>query len=225
VLVFAFFDVPKRPFYGIGSEKRVHRYLMEIFSELGSKAGHRRSLKTNAAFCRPKVWNRRSMGNAPLGSVEATGEIVANWDPSAAADPRLIEIHAHWHARCRGRPMPSRADIDPTQIPPRLLPFIFLVEVLNEPRDFRFRLAGTHFRDFTGAEATGQLIADVFPPEFCAEVRYHWNSSVDRKAPKIGAGKLWVPGKSHIGWEGIVLPLSPDGEHVNMLLGAVIFKL
>ena len=118
--------------------------------------------------------------------------------------------------------MPARSDIDPVDVP-RLLPFIFLVDVLNDPRDFRFRLAGTHFRNFAGTEVTGRLIGEVFPPEFNAEVLYHWSNCVDRQAPVVGSGKLWVPDRDHVEWEGVVLPLSPDGTSVNMLLGGVIF--
>src|SRR5437763_1331922 len=61
------------------------------------------------------------------------------------------------------RRMPSRGDINPAHIP-RLLPFVFLAEVLERPRDFRYRLAGTHFREFVGIEPTGRRIAEVFPP-------------------------------------------------------------
>jgi hypothetical protein len=156
---------------------------------------------------------------------DGIGEIETNWNVGVATDSRLTEIYEFWRSRCRDGVLPSRADIDPTRLAPRLLPFLFLVEVLEDPRDFRFRLAGTHFRDITGAEATGRRIAEVFPPGFADEVRYHWDSCVERKAPKLGSGNLWVPDRNHIRWEGIVLPLSPDGDCVNMLLGAVIFRL
>jgi hypothetical protein len=36
-------------------------------------------------------------------------------------------------------------------------------------------------------------------------------------------GKLWISGRDHIERESIVLPLSPDGTSVNMLLGGAIF--
>lgn len=70
--------------------------------------------------------------------------IAVNWDVTAAIDQRLHQLHAYWKSRCRDRQMPSRSDIDPIDVP-TLLPCIFLVDVLNDPRDFRFRLAGTHF--------------------------------------------------------------------------------
>ncbi|MGC2411407.1 MAG: PAS domain-containing protein [Stellaceae bacterium] len=162
------------------------------------------------------------MSVPPFDPASSPSAITANWDMTAAVDQRLHQIHNYWKSRCRNREMPSRRDIDPIDVP-RLLPFIFLVDVLNDPRDFRFRLTGTHFRDFVGTEITGLMISEVFPPAFAAEVHHHWSNCVDRRAPAVGSGKLWVAERSHVEWEGIVLPLSPDGENVNMLIGGAIF--
>lgn len=76
-----------------------------------------------------------------------------------------------------------------------------------------------------GREVTGLLIGDVFPPAFNAEVHDHWSNCVERRAPLVGAGRLWVPDREHVEWEGIVLPLSPDDATVNMLLGGAIFTI
>jgi hypothetical protein len=144
------------------------------------------------------------------------------WDMTAAVDPRLHQLHAYWKGQCGNRRMPARSDIDPLDVS-GLLPFVFLVDVLSDPRDFRFRLAGTHFRDFVGREVTGLAIGEMFPPAFNAEVLFHWSACVDRGAPAVGSGRLWVPERDHVGWESIVCPLSPDGTSVNMLLGGAIF--
>jgi hypothetical protein len=105
------------------------------------------------------------------------------------------------------------------------LQFIFLVDVLDDARDFRFRLAGTHLRDSLGIELTGRLIGEVFPPEFNAEVQYYWSECVKRRAPAVGSGKLWIAGRETVEWEEILLPLSPPNESVNMLLGGGIIKI
>jgi hypothetical protein len=162
------------------------------------------------------------MNASPFDPAKTPGVIAVNWDMNAALDQRLRQIHAYWKSRCGARQMPSRSDLDPVDVP-ALLPFIFLADVLNDPRDFRFRLAGTHFRDFTGIEFTGRTIGEVFPPDFNAEVLYHWSNCVERRAPVVGSGRMWVPDREHVTWEGIVLPLSPDGTTVNMLLGGGVF--
>ena len=146
-----------------------------------------------------------------------------SWDPATADDPRLREIHAYWESRRGGRRMPSRAEIDPASIP-RLLPYLVLVDVLDEPRDFRFRLAGTHFGDVVGRDVTGLRIGEALPPAFHAETHYHWSNCVERRAPLVGIGRLWLPARDFIDWKGILLPLSADGASVNMILGGIVFS-
>jgi len=38
--------------------------------------------------------------------------------PSPFTDPRLEQAYNYWRAKAAARAMPSRADIDPTEIPP-----------------------------------------------------------------------------------------------------------
>lgn len=149
--------------------------------------------------------------------------VTVSWDPADIDDPRLREIHAYWEVRRGGRPMPSRAEIDPTDIP-NLLPYVVLVDVLDEPRDFRFRLAGTHLGEAVSKEVTGLRIGEALPSAFHAETHYHWCNCIERRAPLVGRGTLWVPERDFIHWEGILLPLSADGASVDMMLGGIIFS-
>jgi len=150
----------------------------------------------------------------PLISVE--------WGDLHFREPILREILAYWDKRRGTRAMPARSDIEVTEVP-ALLPYIFVIDVLENPRDFRFRLAGTHFREAVGEEVTGKHIAAVFPPEFGAEVHQIWSRVADDRIPVRGTGDLWVPGREFVKWEGLAMPLSTDGHTVNMLLGGVVF--
>ena len=147
--------------------------------------------------------------------------IAADWDLKNLHEPVLRELHAYWSGRRGQRPMPARADIDVVDIP-TLLPFLFLVDVLDAPRDFRFRLAGTHFRETTDQEVTGKHIAEVFPEQFGDEVRRIWSTVVEERRPVLGRGNLWIPGREYVKWEGVVMPLACD-QTINMLLGGVVF--
>ena len=51
-------------------------------------------------------------------------------------EPVLRDLHAYLNSRRGERPMPARADIDVVEIP-TLLPFVFLVDVLDGPRHSR----------------------------------------------------------------------------------------
>jgi hypothetical protein len=148
--------------------------------------------------------------------------IAAEWGILNFREPVLKRLYDYWRQQRGARVMPARPDIDAAEIP-GLLPYIFVIDVMEKPRDFRFRIAGTHMREALGEELTGRHIADAFPAEFGAEVKAIWSRAVDQREPVRGWGDLWVPGREFVKWEGLAAPLSADGETVNMLLGGVIF--
>jgi hypothetical protein len=148
--------------------------------------------------------------------------ITADWDLEKLREPVLRELHAYWNGQRAARPMPARADIDVVEIP-ALLPYVFLVDVLDQPPDFRFRLAGTHFSETTGQEVTGKRICEVFPEQFGGEVRIIWSKAVAERRPVLGRGNLWISGREYVKWEGMVLPLAADDHSINMLLGGIVF--
>jgi hypothetical protein len=148
--------------------------------------------------------------------------ITAEWDVLNFQEPILQQLYEYWRRQRGARAMPARPDIDVAEIP-ALLPYIFIIDVLKSPRDFRFRVAGTHIRQALGEELTGRHVADAFPPEFGGEVKAIWSQVADQRTPVRGWGDLWVPGKEFLKWEGVAMPLSSDNAAVNMLLGGVIF--
>ena len=52
--------------------------------------------------------------------------------------PILRELLRYWEGAKAGKPLPARADIDPLEIGPALLPYILIAEVEYEPK-LRFR--------------------------------------------------------------------------------------
>src|SRR6266404_3792675 len=64
------------------------------------------------------------------------------WNAGHLTSPILSEAHAFWRSKLAGRSMPSRKDIDPTEIP-QLLRYVMLIDVLADPLDFKYRLIGT----------------------------------------------------------------------------------
>ena len=148
--------------------------------------------------------------------------ITADWDLEKLREPVLRDLRTYWSRRCGARPMPARADIDVVEIP-ALLPYVFLVDVLDQPTDFRFRLAGTHFSETTGQEVTGKRIAEAFPEQFGGEVRSIWSKVVAERRAVLTRGNLWISGREYVKWEGVVLPLAADDHSINMLLGGIVF--
>src|SRR4051794_5327847 len=62
--------------------------------------------------------------------------------PPETAHPKTIRLYEYWLRKMpRAGLLPSRRDIDPTDIP-ALLDNIWLLDVVGAPRRFRFRLIG-----------------------------------------------------------------------------------
>lgn len=72
-----------------------------------------------------------------------------------------IALFDYWEARRNGRPMPSRADIDPAELG-RLLANLMLIEASDgASRRYRYRLVGTRVVQATGEDRTGRHFDEV----------------------------------------------------------------
>ncbi len=77
-------------------------------------------------------------------------------------DERLVELYDYWLEKRGRRRMPSREDIDPSEIS-ALLPNLMLVDVMDDGDRFRIRLVGTALTDATGIDATGRYLPETMP--------------------------------------------------------------
>lgn len=131
--------------------------------------------------------------------------------------PELQDLFAYWQSRRNGRSMPSRADIDPLDIP-RLLPFVVLVDVLENPRDYRYRLVGTDVAQSTGLDFTGTLLSESTPAKVFDRIFADYDHVVDERRPVYSEDRVAWQQRDYLRYKRIALPLSDDGEQVNMLL-------
>lgn len=122
-----------------------------------------------------------------------------------------------WNRKRGGRSLPSRADFDPLELKP-ILARLMLIEVIADPPDFRYRLAGTLARDLTGEELTGRRVLDLVPPQ---HGRLLWNSlcemQVDRQPQYILLDIIVASGEP-LSYRVLRLPLGADGETVDMVM-------
>src|SRR3546814_15947935 len=79
-------------------------------------------------------------------------------------NPDLLRLLGYWRSKRSGRAMPSRRDVDPTEIP-WALSRIFLVDYSAQD-GFRYRLAGSELASAFGrAHMTGLLFSGFLPPD------------------------------------------------------------
>src|SRR3712207_5864950 len=112
--------------------------------------------------------------------------------------------------------MPARRDIDPAQMVPWLRN-TFLVDVLHDPLEFRFRLVGTEVVHRFGMELTGRRLRDLNLHGREHQTRAEYAAVVERREPRYsvelsGGRNAWEIDR-------LLMPLSEDGEIVNMLFG------
>lgn len=140
-------------------------------------------------------------------------------------DPRIAQTFLYWRKKAAGRAMPSRADIDPTEIP-RLLPDVMLVERLAGGR-YRYRLIGTENARAHGVNATGRFLDEVLPgPDYAAHVLALYDECVGTRRALYSECLFFPPGRHEPERHTKVLfmPLSPDGMTVNMIFVIQVFR-
>ena len=145
----------------------------------------------------------------------------AEVDPAQdlARYPDLLTAYDYWSAKRGDRFAPARRDIDPAEIP-SILPRILLADVLhNEPGDvaFRYRLSGTRIGEVHGRELTGKSPLDLEPPQYGRLVESHYREAVERRQPLVHVIALHTDKKMR-SYARIILPLSDDGQTINMLM-------
>ena len=102
-----------------------------------------------------------------------------------------------------------------------LLPNLFLIDVVSgRPRRFRFRLVGTRIVELEG-EITNKFLDELISngPETAAMARHYDDATEGRlyvRRETLG----WHPReRAHVNYDVLLLPLSRDGETVDMLFG------
>jgi hypothetical protein len=143
---------------------------------------------------------------------------------SPITDARLQEAFEYWRGKAAGRPMPCRADIDPTEIP-RLLPHVMLVDVLDGGR-YRYRLIGTENASAHGFEATGRYLDEVLPgSEYKAHVLGLYDESVRERRALYSESLFFSPGlatpERHT--KVLFMPLGDDGQTPSRVFVLQVF--
>lgn len=150
------------------------------------------------------------------GLTEATSETVQR--------PRLRRLLDYWQGKRAHRLMPARADVDPMHFI-WLLGNISLAEAVRDDSGglrYRLRLVGTRAVERFGYDPTGKWIDELPEPEYRERLRLTYDAVVQRRMPLVERLDMLIDDRTH-DYEILRLPLSDDGETVNMILLAVDF--
>ncbi|HKX07716.1 MAG TPA: PAS domain-containing protein [Stellaceae bacterium] len=134
--------------------------------------------------------------------------------PSTPVARRLLD---YWRNKLNGRKAPRRWEILPEELGD-LLPWVILVDVAGSPPRFRVRLAGTGVVREYGAEMTGLFLDDLDMGGMRERSLEDHRRAVQECRPVVGTFDFKKDDGRWVTYEWITLPLSADGETVNMLL-------
>lgn len=139
-------------------------------------------------------------------------------------DDRLRRLYRYWTTKRGTRRFPARRDIDPLDFA-YVLGHVMLIDVAHNPLRFRFRLYGSALLDRHQAmDMTGKDLEEHPRPEFRNYLRAEWADTIARAAPSHGFFDRLVDDDVR-NFESLRLPLSSDGETIDMLLVCAVFRL
>lgn len=144
-----------------------------------------------------------------------------NFDPATLRNKTIKAAFDYWNGKRAGRDMPARGDIEPSEIVP-LLPHVMLVDVVHAPLDFSFRLVGTEVVHRYGREFTGRRLLDLDLDHVKQQVFDEYSLSVERGKPEYFVDDYVMHDGRVMHFERLLMPLSDDGDRVNMLFGVQV---
>lgn len=134
----------------------------------------------------------------------------------------LLRLLDYWRSKRRGRPMPSRENIDPTEIA-WALSRILLVDYSPE-HGFRYRLAGDEIAAAFGRRSMkGLRFVDFLPPERARFVEGRWLPLVHDRCVVVMSGMVYLAAERTPVGERLLLPLADIAEGpVTGVLGMTV---
>lgn len=143
--------------------------------------------------------------------------MTATADIGIVEELQLQELYRYWTGKRRGETYPARELILPEEIT-KLLPFVLLLDVLEDGRHLRFRLVGTDAA--SGVDPTGKLMHEAVP-----EGIYHDHITALFRRGAAGPGALYSRSSYAYGnIEGprsisrLFMPLAGDGTSIDMVM-------
>ncbi len=140
-------------------------------------------------------------------------------DKDLSRYPDLVFVLDYWNGKRHDRFAPARADIEPAEIV-AILPRVMLADVERDADghiDFRYRLSGTGICNVHRTDLTGQRPSSIEPPHYGGLIDAHYRSVLKQRRPLAHVIAVKIGTKS-ASYARIILPLSADGETIDMLM-------
>lgn len=132
---------------------------------------------------------------------------------------RTAALYRYWGSKKRGRKLPRRADIDPTEMKP-WLPGLVLVDITAQPpaRRITYRVVGTAVCEHRGFDPTGRPVQEGLYGNVRDEVLENYRIAIDEQSIVFDYDA--TPSRFGLAREigTLFLPLSNDDKTVDKIL-------
>ena len=138
--------------------------------------------------------------------------------------PKLRELYDFWERKRAGRFAPTRADIDPVELPRELIGSVFVYAVQRErpeapPTTYLLKLFGTNLVDLVGRDLTGLTFDEIFVGPQRDAIRREYDHVATTGEPLCAVRDSGWSGRDYRRYHRLLLPLSEDGRTVDRLMG------
>jgi hypothetical protein len=153
-------------------------------------------------------------------------DVSVEFDPPRSSKPALAFLKDYWDSKRGARAMPSRADISPAEMKQHIRAIV-LVDALPDFADFRYRMIGGDVTEHMLGDATGKTLREAFTRYGATAtegaVAGYAHVARNKVVMRLHGSAAWL-NQPHLDFDSLHLPLSDDGETVNMILSAVAFE-
>lgn len=137
-------------------------------------------------------------------------------------DPAKVLLD-HYTGLRAGGAMPTRAQIDPLDIPRAVLPSVYLLEPTDGYSDWIYRLIGTEIVERFGVDRTGQSLKSFLPPHRAALLIENSNRVVAAGKPMCFRLRPHRTAMQHFYAETMSLPIEDTRSGNTWLFGGTFF--
>jgi hypothetical protein len=135
-------------------------------------------------------------------------------------EPVLSAVYEFCAARRGGRRLPSRADIDPVDMPRFVLPKLVLLDVFDGGARFRWRLTGTEVVNRFGRDTTGRFGEEVLSGDYLAFLTSLTQQVCRSQVPVYSHAVFRWKEMRSLTTSRLFVPLGDEASGVTQILGA-----
>ncbi|HEU0069814.1 MAG TPA: PAS domain-containing protein [Alphaproteobacteria bacterium] len=133
-------------------------------------------------------------------------------------DGRMVEVYDYWSEKRGVKKMPSATEIDLLDLPTQL-PNLFVVDVEDAPRRYRYRVVGTNLTETLAEDIAGRYL-DEMPWLFRRYAEPAYAELLAAAAPQYKEIRifrsLW-----RARYRRLLLPLGEPDKPIDMVLGCI----